>query len=405
MNRILTINSGSSSIKFSLYQMGQSESLILSGIIERIGLKPTILKIKDAQGETNLEDNLYLRDHDAAFKALFERLRKNSAVKKIDAVGHRIVHGGIEYSRPQGITPELMEKLNQLVPLAPDHLPNEITGIMAINKTYPGLTQVACFDTAFHRQLPLRAKMYPLPRRLFQEGIMRYGFHGLSYEYIMQELMTVAGEKVARGRIIMAHLGSGASMAAVKDGKSMDTTMGFTPTGGLMMGTRSGDLDPGILIYLLDEKGLSPNSLNEMLNTYSGLLGVSGRGSDMKFLLDNETKSSDIAEAIYLFCYQAKKFLGALCTALGGLDTLIFTGGIGENSPAIRKRICEDMTFLNIYLDPIKNESNKPIISSDGVPTTIRVMKTNEELMIARHTNNVVNKNRYQEVNIANQKS
>jgi acetate kinase len=405
MNRILTINSGSSSIKFSLYQMGQSESLILSGIIERIGLKPTILKIKDAQGETNVEDNLYLRDHDAAFKALFERLRKNSAVKKIDAVGHRIVHGGIEYSRPQGITPELMEKLNQLVPLAPDHLPNEITGIMAINKTYPGLTQVACFDTAFHRQLPLRAKMYPLPRRLFQEGIMRYGFHGLSYEYIMQELMTVAGEKVARGRIIMAHLGSGASMAAVKDGKSMDTTMGFTPTGGLMMGTRSGDLDPGILIYLLDEKGLSPNSLNEMLNTYSGLLGVSGRGSDMKFLLDNETKSSDIAEAIYLFCYQAKKFLGALCTALGGLDTLIFTGGIGENSPVIRKRICDDMTFLNIYLDPIKNESNKPIISSDGVPTTIRVMKTNEELMIARHTNNVVNKNRYQEVNIANQKS
>jgi acetate kinase len=288
-----------------------------------------------------------------------------------------------------------MGKLNELVPLAPDHLPNEITGIMAINKTYPGLTQVACFDTAFHRQLPLRAKMYPLPRRLFQEGIMRYGFHGLSYEYIMQELMTVAGEKVARGRIIIAHLGSGASMAAVKDGKSMDTTMGFTPTGGLMMGTRSGDLDPGILIYLLDEKGLSPNSLNEMLNTYSGLLGVSGRGSDMKFLLDNETKSSDIAEAIYLFCYQAKKFLGALCTALGGLDTLIFTGGIGENSPAIRKRICDDMTFLNIYLDPIKNESNKPIISFDGVPTTIRVMKTNEELMIARHTNNVVNKNRY----------
>ncbi len=394
-NRILTINSGSSSIKFSLYQMGQSESLILSGMIERIGLKPTVLKIKNAQGETNLEDNLNLRDHDAAFKALFHWLRKNSPVEKIDAAGHRIVHGGIEYSRPQGITPGLMETLNELVPLAPDHLPNEITGIMAINKSYPGLTQVACFDTAFHRQLPLRAKMYPLPRTLFQEGIMRYGFHGLSYEYIMQELMTVAGEKIARGRIIIAHLGSGASMVAVKDGKSMDTTMGFTPTGGLMMGTRSGDLDPGILIYLLNEKGLSPSSLNEMLNVYSGLLGVSGRGSDMKFLLDNETKSSDVAEAIYLFCYQAKKFLAALCAASGGLDTLIFTGGIGENSPVIRKRICDDMTFLNIYLDPIKNESNKPIISSDGVPTTIRVMKTNEELMIARHTNNIViNKSR-----------
>ncbi|MGB7291171.1 MAG: acetate/propionate family kinase [Thermodesulfobacteriota bacterium] len=395
MNLILTINSGSSSIKFSVYQMGQSESLILSGIIERIGLKPTILKIRDAQGKANLEDNLYLRNHDAAFKTLFQWLRKSSPVEKIDAVGHRIVHGGIEYSRPQDITRELMEKLNELVPLAPDHLPNEIAGIMAIKKAYRGLTQVACFDTAFHRQLPLRARMYPLPRSLFREGIMRYGFHGLSYEYIMQELMTVAGEKVARGRIIIAHLGSGASMAAVSDGKSMDTTMGFTPTGGLMMGTRSGDLDPGILIYLLDEKGLSPSSLNEMLNTYSGLLGVSGRGSDMKFLLDNEMKSSDISEAIYLFCYQAKKFLGALCTALGGLDTLIFTGGIGENSPVIRKRICDDMTFLNIYLDPIKNESNKPIISSDGVPTTIRVMKTNEELMIARHTNNIViNKSR-----------
>ena len=394
-DRILTINSGSSSIKFSVYQMGQAESLILSGMIERIGQNPAILRIKDAQGKTNLEDTLYLRDHDAGFKSLFEWLGKNGLVGKIGAVGHRIVHGGIEYSRPQGITPELMEKLNELVPLAPDHLPNEITGIMAINKSYPGLTQVACFDTAFHRQLPLRAKMYPLPRTLFQEGIMRYGFHGLSYEYIMQELMTVAGEKIARGRIIIAHLGSGASMVAVKDGKSMDTTMGFTPTGGLMMGTRSGDLDPGILIYLLNEKGLSPSSLNEMLNVYSGLLGVSGRGSDMKFLLDNETKSSDIAEAIYLFCYQAKKFLAALCAGLGGLDTLIFTGGIGENSPAIRKRICDDMTFLNIYLDPIKNESNKPIISSDGVPTTIRVMKTNEELMIARHTNNiVVNQNR-----------
>ena len=395
MNRILTINSGSSSIKFSVYEMGPSESLILSGIVERIGLKPAILRIKDAQGESNLEDNLNLCDHDAAFRALFEWLSRNSPVEKIDAVGHRIVHGGIEYSRPQDITPELMEKLNELVPLAPDHLPNEITGIMAINNTYPGLTQVACFDTAFHRQLPVRAKMYPLPRSLFQEGIMRYGFHGLSYEYIMQELITVAGEKVARGRIIIAHLGSGASMTAVNDGKSMDTTMGFTPTGGLMMGTRCGDLDPGILIYLLAEKGLSPSSLNEMLNVYSGLLGVSGRGSDMKFLLDNETKSSDVAEAIYLFCYQAKKFLGALCTALGGLDTLIFTGGIGENSPVIRKRICDDMTFLNIYLDPIKNEANKSIISSDGVPTTIRVMRTNEELMIARHTNNVVNQDHY----------
>ncbi len=377
--------------------MGQSESLISSGIVERIGLKPTVLKVRDAQGEINVEDNLYLRDHEDAFKTLFDRLGKNSTVQKIDAVGHRIVHGGSDYSRPQDITPELIEKLKELVPLAPDHLPNEIAGIAAIKNTYPGLSQVACFDTAFHRHLPLRAKIFTLPRNLFREGILRYGFHGLSYEYIMQELMTVAGEKVAKGRVIIAHLGSGASMVAVKDGRSMDTTMGFTPTGGLMMGTRSGDLDPGILIYLMRKKGLNAGSLNEMLNKYSGLLGVSGRSSDMEFLLDNETRSSEVAEAIYLFCYQAKKFLGALCAALGGVDTLIFTGGIGENSPVIRKRICDDMTFLNIHLDPIKNESGKAIISSDGVPTTIRVMRTNEELMIARHTNNLLtNKKRRQ---------
>lgn len=374
--------------------MGESESLILSGIIERIGLKPSTLKLKHPQGGTDLEQELYLRDHDAAFTALFECIAGNSATDKIDAVGHRIVHGGAEYSRPHSISPELMERLNELIPLAPDHLPNEIMGIEAISKTFPRLKQVACFDTAFHRNLPLRAKMYPLPRTLFQEGVIRYGFHGLSYEYIMQELMNVAGENVAKGRVIIAHLGSGASMAAVKDGKSIDTTMGFTPTGGLMMGTRAGDLDPGILIYLLNNKGLSPGSLNHLLNMESGLLGVSRRGSNMKFLLDNETRSSEIAEAIYLFCYQAKKFLGALCTTLGGLDTLVFTGGIGENSPVIRKRICDEMTFLNIYLDPIKNESNKPIISCDGVPTTIRVMKTNEELMIARHTDRVFNSDR-----------
>ncbi|MFQ5787822.1 MAG: acetate/propionate family kinase [Thermodesulfobacteriota bacterium] len=392
MNRILTINSGSSSIKFSLYHMGKSETLSLSGIIERIGLKPTIFKINDVEGQTMLEDNQYLRNHNVAFKTLFDWLKRNSPDQEIDAVGHRIVHGGTKFRRPHNITPELIETLNELTPLAPDHLPHEIKGVMAISKIYPGLNQVACFDTAFHRHLPQRAKMFALPRNLFTEGIMRYGFHGLSYEYIMQELMDVAGEKYARGRVIIAHLGSGASMVAVKDGKSMDTTMGFTPTGGLVMGTRSGDLDPGILIYLLRKKGMSPSSLNHLLNVYSGLLGVSGRSSDMKFLLDNETKSVDIAEAIYLFCYQAKKFIGALCTVLGGLDTLIFTGGIGENSPAIRKRICEDMTFLNIHLDPTRNESNEPIISCDGVLTTVRVIKTNEELMIARHTNNLVSK-------------
>jgi acetate kinase len=250
--------------------------------------------------------------------------------------------------------------------------------------------QVACFDTAFHRQMPKVARMLPLPRALFDEGIVRFGFHGLSYEFVIQELERTAGAAAARGRVVIAHLGSGASMAAVRDGRTLDTTMGFTPTGGLMMSTRSGDLDPGVVLHLLQEKGLSPADVNEMVNHGAGLLGVSGIAADMQELLAAEAANPRAAEAIALFCYTARKYLGALAAALGGLDTLIFTAGIGENSPAVRQRICEGMEFVGIQLDAERNAQNAPIISPEHGSVTVRVVRTNEELMIARAVDRIL---------------
>jgi acetate kinase len=245
---------------------------------------------------------------------------------------------------------------------------------------------VACFDTAFHRHMPHIAQIYALPRHFWHEGVLRYGFHGLSYEYIMQELMREAGPEVASGRVVIAHLGNGASMAAVLGGKSVDTTMGLTPTGGLVMSTRSGDLDPGVILYLLEEKRMRPSTLNDLLNQHAGLLGVSGTTSDMEDLLSQEAKNPHAAVAVDLFCYQAKKYLGALAAVLGGLDTLIFTGGIGENAAPVRWRICQDTEFLGIRLDASRNDANAPIISRSDSPASVRVMRTDEELMIARHT-------------------
>jgi acetate kinase len=388
--RILTINSGSSSLKLSLYHMGQAETLVLSGSIERIGLRASLFHIQDAGGETLIEEHLDLPDHDTALKTLFEWLQGHAPGQNLDAVGHRVVHGGTQYNQPHLITPDLVATLKELVPLAPDHLPHELKAILAVSQSYPALKQVACFDTAFHRHMPKMAQWYALPRHFWHEGMRRYGFHGLSYEYIMQELRREAGPEVASGRVIIAHLGNGASMAAVLGGKSVDTTMGFTPTGGLVMSTRSGDLDPGVLLYLLEEKGMRPSTLNDLLNQHAGLLGVSGTTSDMKDLLSQETQNSYAAEAVDLFCYQAKKYLGALAAVLGGLDTLIFTGGIGENAAPVRWGICKDMEFLGIRLDPSRNDANAPIISLSDSPASVRVMRTDEELMIARHTYSLV---------------
>jgi acetate kinase len=323
---------------------------------------------------------------------LFDWLENDLRGQKLDAVGHRVVHGGAKYDQPQVVSDELMAELKRVVPLAPDHLPHEIKAIQAISKAYPSLVQTACFDTAFHRCMPKHAQMYPLPRHYWHEGIIRYGFHGLSYEYILQELRKEAGEDAVMGKVIIAHLGNGASMAAVRYGKSIATTMGLTPAGGLVMGTRSGDLDPGVVLYLLEEKGVQPSALNTLINEQAGLLGVSGVSSDMKDLLSKAKTEPHAAEAIDLFCYQAKKYLGELAAILGGLGTLVFTGGIGENAAPVRQGICQGMEFLGIQLDNRLNESNATIISRENSRVSIRVMRTNEELMIARHTQNLIQK-------------
>jgi acetate kinase len=388
--RILTLNSGSSSLKFALYELDQAETLVASGAAERIGLKAGLFHVSDASGNILVDQTQDLPDHDAALGTLFKWLADSAPGQDLDAVGHRVVHGGPNYSQPQVITPDLVEALKALIPLAPDHLPHEVKAIQAVRRALPKLKQIACFDTAFHRHMPVVAQMYALPRHFRHEGIVRYGFHGLSYEYIMQELRKESGAQAAEGRVIIAHLGSGASMAAVWRGKSVDTTMGFTPVGGLVMGTRSGDLDPGVLLYLLEERGMRPSTLSDMLNEHSGLLGVSGLSPDMQDLLSREAQNAHAAEAVALFCYRAKKHLGALAAVLSGLDTLVFTGGIGQNAPVIRQRICQGMEFLGIHLDPDRNAANASVISRADSPVAVRVIKTNEELMIARHTGRLV---------------
>lgn len=382
--RILTINSGSSSVKFALFQMGQSETLLLSGRMERIGLNAGVFKAKGADGARLLEQQIELPNHTAAFQALFAWLKNQPAAKNLQAVGHRIVHGGAKYTQPELIGPELIASLKELIPLAPEHLPHEIEAIEIVARYYPALAQVACFDTAFHADLPRLAKIYPLPRQYEAEGLRRYGFHGLSYEYILSELKR-ENKETANGRIVIAHLGNGSSLAAVHKGACIDTTMGFTPTGGLVMSTRTGDLDPGVIIYLLREKGLSASQVNELVTQRAGLLGVSGTSSDMADLLGREKDDAHAAEAVELYCRQAKKFLAAFAGVLGGLDTLIFTAGIGENSPSIRWRICGELGFIGVQLDPRRNDANARMISAEASRVNVGVIKTNEELMIARH--------------------
>jgi acetate kinase len=387
--QILTINTGSSSLKVALYEAGREEALILWGEVERIGVPGGRFRLTDARGATLIDQAGDLPDHGAALGAALAGLRRFRPELDLDAVGHRVVHGGIHYSEPQRVTPELIAALRELIPIAPDHMPQAVQAIQAAVEAYPGLPQVACFDTAFHRHMPRTAQLYPLPRHLADEGVVRYGFHGLSYESILRELRALAPRE-AEGRVVIAHLGNGASMAAVRGGIGIDTTMGFTPAGGLMMGTRPGDLDPGVLLYLLVERGMTPAAVNELVNQKAGLLGVSGIGADMRDLLGKEATDAQAAEAITLFCYQAKKYLGALVAVLGGLDTLVFTGGIGEHAPSVRLRICEGLDFLGIRIDPDRNAADAPAISREGGPVAVRVLRTDEDLMIARHTSELL---------------
>jgi acetate kinase len=294
-----------------------------------------------------------------------------------------VVHGGPKYSEPQRITAEMVKELRDLSPFDPEHLPEEILLTEAFHRRYPDLPQVACFDTAFHHDLPRVARLLPIPRRYEALGVRRYGFHGLSYAFLMEELARLSGPEAARGRIILAHLGNGASLAAVRDGKPVDTSMGFTPAAGVPMSTRSGDLDPGLVWYLARTEGLDAKRFNQMVNFKSGLLGVSETSSDMRDLLDNEARDPRAAEAVALFCYQVKKCVGSFAAALGGLDALVFAGGIGENAPAVRARVCDGLGFLGIELDAGRNARNEGVISAAAGRVTVRVMHTDEERMIA----------------------
>ena len=382
--RILTINGGSSSIKFALFEAGDSFRRIVEGGIDRIGLPGATMHVKGLNQADNLSRSVTAPDHTAAVAILMDWIEKHSGRDALTAVGHRVVHGGPKYSKPQRITAEMVQELHRLSPFDPEHMPEEILLIEAFQHRFPDLPQVACFDTAFHHDLPRVARLLPIPRRYEAQGVRRYGFHGLSYEFLMGELARLAGAKTAQGRVILAHLGNGASLAAVRDGKSVDTSMSFTPTAGVPMSTRSGDLDPGLVWYLARTENMSPQQFNEMVNSQSGLLGISETSSDMRDLLKCETQDVRAAEAIALFCYQVKKWIGAFAAALGGVDTLVFAGGIGEKSPTIRARICAGLGFLGIDLDEKRNTATEAVISTASGRVAVRVIPTDEEWMIAK---------------------
>jgi acetate kinase len=382
--RILTINGGSSSIKFALFEAGASLQRILEGAIERIGLPDTTFRVTGSNPADDVRHPVTAPDHATAVSALMDWLEEGRGADALTAVGHRVVHGGPKYSEPQRITPEMVEELRRLSPFDPEHLPEEILLTEAFHRRFPHLPQVACFDTAFHRDLPSVARLLPIPRRYEALGVRRYGFHGLSYAFLMEELVRLVGVEAARGRVILAHLGNGASLAALRDGKPVDTSMGFTPAAGVPMSTRSGDLDPGLIWYLARTEGMNARQFNEMVNTRSGLLGVSETSSDMRDLLDSEAHDPRAAEAVALFCYQVRKWIGAFAAALGGLDTLVFSGGVGERSPVIRARICEGLGFLGIEIDEEGNTANAGVISAAAGRVAVRVIHTDEEQMIAR---------------------
>ena len=385
---ILTINGGSSSIKFALYRVEEPLQRRLYGKVDRIGLSGTNLTFHDPDGKPQASLGLAVADHKSAANFLIDWLEKQIDFESVLAVGHRVVHG-MQHTAPELVTRELLDELQRIRPYDPEHLPREIELIEAFRQRHPKLPQVACFDTAFHRTMPRVAKLLPIPRRFDTKGIQRYGFHGLSYAYLMEELARLGDPAASKGRVILAHLGNGASMAAVRDGQSIDTSMGFTPTAGLVMSTRSGDLDPGLAPYLERTEQITTKQFYEMVNHESGLLGVSETSSDMRDLLAQESGDVRAAEAVALFCYQVKKWIGAYAAALGGLDTLVFAGGIGENAPVIRERICDGLGFLGIELDEKQNAKNAQLISPDASGVAVRVIRTDEELMIARTVSRV----------------
>ncbi|WP_339641661.1 acetate/propionate family kinase [uncultured Porticoccus sp.] len=380
---MLIINAGSSSIRFAHYRVDESLKQILHGRIERIGIPGTRLIMMDISGET-IDRAIDIPADPTAMAASFsDWLEASEIMSSVQAVGHRLVHG-LSHTEPERITPALLAELAGISPFAPEHLPRELALIDALQKRFPSLPQVACFDTAFHTSMPRVAQLLPIPRRFEALGVRRYGFHGLSYTYLMEELASLGDKAATKGRVILAHLGNGASLAAVCNGKSIDTSMGFTPTSGLPMSSRSGDLEPGVASYLEQRENITATEFQQLASCESGLLGISETSADVRELLAMEDTDNRAREALALFCYQTKKWLGGYTAALEGLDTLVFSGGIGENAPVIRARICEGLGYLGITLDPQANADNAEVISSGTSAVTVRVIATDEALIIAR---------------------
>ncbi len=363
---VLTINTGSSSLKAAVFDAGDLRDRHLTAQVEHIGHE-SALTVTDGAGNEITNEPLAAKDHAQALAALFEWLRRAGEIEPLVAIGHRLVHGGREFSAPHLIDDAMLAKLESVVPFAPNHLPQALAAIEAARQAFPDLPQVACFDTAFHRTMPAVAQRYPLSPEFEREGVIRYGFHGLSYASIVDRL----GDRIAP-RTIIAHLGNGASMAALRDGKSVETTMGFTPLGGLMMGTRPGDIDPGLLLYLLQRVGKTIDDVADLVTNQSGLRGVSQRSADMKTLLEHEHDDPQTAAALELYVYLARKQLGGLLAVVGGVDLLVFTGGIGEHAPEIRERIGAGLEFAGIRIDPSKNNASAQASSSSRAPLSSR---------------------------------
>jgi acetate kinase len=381
---ILCLNAGSSSLKFAVYRMEDAaEERVFSGAAEEISGPQGKFWLRGDGDRVLADRHQQFADHGTAVAAMFAGLAEQGT-KDFIAAGHRIVHGGPFFSSPQKVDVRLRDRLQELVPFAPLHLPSQIAIIDELSKRSPELPQVACFDTAFHRNLPDVARRFALPQKLGDEGVLRYGFHGLSYEFVVSKL----GADLGRHAII-AHLGNGASMVALRDGAPVDTSMGLTPTGGFMMGTRSGDLDPGVILYLL-RQGWTVEHLERLVDRESGLLGVSGLTSDMRTLLEKRGPDTGACLAVEMFCYQVRKFIGAYAAVLGGLDTLVFTAGIGERAAEVRAEICHGLEFLGVELDAAGNARHAEVISRAGSACTVRVVATDEDLMIARHTRRVL---------------
>ena len=364
-SRILTVNAGSSSVKLALFAVDREETRLASASVDRIA------------------------DHDAAFRAALDQMRETIDAAPLDAIAHRVVHGGARYHDPLRITGDVVAELKRLASIDPEHTPQTLAAIQLIGEAFPARPQIACFDTAFHASLPRVARMYALPRRFWDAGVRRYGFHGLSCEYIMAFLGRL-DPPAGAGRVIIAHLGNGASLTAVQDGHSIETTMGFSPTGGVVMGTRAGDLDPGVLLYALNHDDVDAAALSRLVNHDAGLLGVSATSADMRDLLAGERTDARAHDAVALFCYTVKKAIGSLVAVLGGLDTLVFTAGIGEHAPPIRQRICSGLQAFGIELDDAFNLRDASVVSVPGRAVTVRVVATDEDRMLARHARDVL---------------